>query len=143
VVIENPELSVTHGAKIRFLVIVCKFFVKAWLAKQTPLLHLPLPLWLLAVPYDLFATYRANIWRFRLLKHKLPRLLYVAVAAEQAFNPPVFASLVPMAPKLPSTYRAIYDLLFTENMQAKLLARTATKTYICVILVATVLVYYY
>jgi hypothetical protein len=39
-----------------------------------------------------------------------------------------------VAPKLPATYGTIHDLLFSENVQAKLLASTGTKTYIGVVL---------
>jgi hypothetical protein len=54
----------------------------------------------------------------------------VAVAAEQAFNAPVFAGFVFVAPKLLAAYSAIDCLLFAENVQAKLLACTGTKTYV-------------
>ena len=131
VVVEHTELGIADGTKINLLVIVGVFFIKTRLAKHTPLLHLPLPLCLVAASNNnLFAAYRANVRRLRLLEHKLPCLFYVAVAAEQAFNPPVFAGLVLVAPKLLATHSAVHDLLFAENVQAKLLAFTGTKTYV-------------
>ncbi len=45
-------------------------------------------------------------------------------------NPPFFTGLVLVAPKLFAANRAIDDLFFAENVQAKILARTGTKTYV-------------
>jgi hypothetical protein len=45
----------------------------------------------------------------------------VAEAAEHAINTPFFAWLVLMTPKLFAAYSAINDLLFSKEMQAKLL----------------------
>lgn len=91
----------------------------------------------------LFAAHGARVRRFLLLEHKLPCFFEVAVAAEQAFNAPLFAGLVPVAPKLLATHRAIYYLLFAKNVQAKLLACTATKTYVSILCFVNFLVLCY
>jgi len=93
--------------------------MKTGLAKKRTLLHLPLPLWLVAFIRDLFAAYSAYVGRLLLPKHELSCLFDVAVPTEQAFDPPVFARFVFVTPELLATYGAIHDLLFTENMQAK------------------------
>jgi hypothetical protein len=118
-VVEHPELGIAGGAKIHFFVIVDVFFIKAWLAKQTALLHLPLPFWLVTVSNDFFVAYCTNVRCLCLLEHELPCLLYVAVAAQQAFNSPVFARFVLVTPKLLAAYSAIHNLLFAEYVQAK------------------------
>jgi hypothetical protein len=83
----------------------------------------------LAVFHDLF-THHALVRRLFLPDHELSCFFDVAVAAEQAFNPPFFAGLVPVAPKLLAAYRAIHYLLFGKNVQARFLACTDTKMYV-------------
>jgi hypothetical protein len=83
---------------------------------------------------DLFAADSAGVGHFFLLEHELPRLFDVAVAAEQAFDPPVISGLVTVAPELLAAYRAVHRLPFAENVQAKLLPCTGTKTYVGAIL---------
>ena len=129
-VVDHPKFGIADGTKINLLVIVGVFFIKTRLAKHTPLLHLPLPLWLVVLSDNVFAAYPANIRGFRLLQHEFPCLLYMTVTAEEAFNSPVFTGLVPVTPKLLATHSAVYDLLFAKNVQVKLLAFTATKTYV-------------
>jgi hypothetical protein len=54
----------------------------------------------------------------------------MAEAAEHALNTPFFAWLVFMTPKLFAAYSAINDLLFSKEMQAKLLNTSRhTKMY--------------
>lgn len=118
-IVEQSKLAVTDSTEVGFPVIVAVFFVKAQLAQQGALLHLPLPPWLVAVSHDLFAAHCANVRSLFLLEHELPCLLYVAVAAEQAFDAPVFTGLVLVAPELLAAYRTIHDLLFAKNVQVR------------------------
>ena len=54
----------------------------------------------------------------------------MAAAAEHAFNTPFFAWLVLVTAKLFTTYNAMNDLLFSEDVQAKSIRTlTHTKTY--------------
>lgn len=129
-VVNHAQLAIADRAKVHFLVMVGVLLVKACLAQQSPGLHFPLPFWLVAVLLDLFAAHRANVRRFLLLEHELPCLFDVAVATEHAFNPPLFAGFVFVAPKLLAAYCAIDWILFAENVQAKLLACTVTKMYV-------------
>lgn len=128
-VIEHAELAAADRTKANLLVVVGVLFLEARLAQERAGLHLPLPLWLFGVFHDLFA-HSASIRRLFLPNHELFCLFYVAVAAEQALNPPFFAGLVLVAPELFAANRAIDDLLFAENVQAKILACTGTKTYV-------------
>lgn len=129
VVIEHTQLAPADRAKIDLLVIVGILFLVARLAQQRAGLHLPLPLWLCAFFHDHFA-HRTRIRRFFLPDHELLCLFDMAAAAEQALNSPLIASFVLVAPEHFAAYRAIDDLLSAENMQAKILACTDTKTYV-------------
>jgi hypothetical protein len=129
VVIEHAELTAADRAKVNLLVIIGVLFLEAWFAQKSAGLHFPLPLWLFAAFHDLFAD-RAPVRCLFLPDHELLCLFDVATAAEQTLNSPLLAGLVLMLPDFFAAYRAIDHLLFAENVQAKVLACTATKMYI-------------
>lgn len=128
-VIEHAELTVADRARVNLLVIIGVFLLKARFAQKSAGLHLPLPPWFFAVFHDLFAD-RAPLRCLFLPDHELLCLFDVTVAAEQTLNSPLLTGLVLMSPDFFAAYRAIDDLPFAKNVQAKVIAYTATKTYV-------------
>jgi hypothetical protein len=87
---------------------------------------------LLMIITELFFAYRANLRDLFLFKCELFGLIYMAYAADHTLDPPFFAWLVLVTPKLFTAYGAINGLSFSKEVQAKLLDTSAhTKMYVC------------
>jgi hypothetical protein len=80
---------------------------------------------------ELFFAYRANLRDLFLFKCELFGLIYMAYAADHTLDPPFFAWLVLVMPKLFAAYSAINNLFFSKEVQVKILDTLAhTKMYI-------------
>ena len=80
---------------------------------------------------ELFFAYRANIRDLFLFKCELFGLIYMAYAADHTLDPPIFAWLILVTPKLFAAYSAINNLFFSKEVQVKILDTLAhTKMYV-------------
>ena len=80
---------------------------------------------------ELFFAYRANLRDLFLFKCELFGLIYMAYAADHTLDPPFFAWLVLVTPKLFAAYSAINNLFFSKEVQVKILDTLAhTKMYV-------------